>query len=94
MLVIDGLGVGEQPDAYLYGPRGANTLSHIAELKAPLQIPNLSRMGITNLTYLKSWPREEDTIGFYAKVTQRNEGNDSIGGHRELLGIYQEEKYH
>lgn len=94
VLVIDGLGVGEQPDAYLYGPRGANTLSHIAELKAPLQIPNLSRMGIPNLTYLKSWPREEDTIGFYAKVTQRNEGNDSIGGHRELLGIYQEEKYH
>lgn len=94
VLVIDGLGVGEQPDAYLYGPRGANTLSHIAEIKAPLQIPNFARMGITNLTYLKSWPREEDTIGFYAKVTQRNEGNDSIGGHREMLGLYQEERYH
>lgn len=93
VLVIDGLGIGEQPDAYLYGARGANTLSHISELKPRLEIPNFARMGITNLTYLKSWPREEDTIGFYAKVTQRNEGNDSIGGHRELLGIFQEEKY-
>ena len=93
VLVIDGLGVGEQPDAYLYGARGANTLSHISEMKARLEIPNLARMGITNLTYLKSWPRDEETIGFFGKITQRNEGNDSIGGHRELLGTFAEEKY-
>jgi len=93
VLVIDGLGVGEQPDAYLYGARGANTLSHISEMKEKLDIPNLSRMGITNLTYLKSWPREEESMGFYGKVTQRNEGNDSIGGHREILGLYAEERY-
>jgi phosphopentomutase len=93
VLVIDGFGVGEQPDAYLYGARGANTLSHISELKQRLEVPNLSRMGLTNLTYTKGWPREEEPIGFFGKVTQRNEGNDSIGGHRELLGIYQEDKY-
>lgn len=93
VLVIDGLGVGEQPDAYLYGPRGANTLAHVAEAKTPLEIPHLAKMGISNLTYLKGWPREEEPIGFYAKVAQRNEGNDSIGGHRELLGIFQEAKY-
>jgi phosphopentomutase len=93
VLVIDGLGVGEQPDAYLYGPRGANTLSHIGELKPRLEIPNFARMGLTNLTYVKGWVRDEEPLGFYGKVTQRNEGNDSIGGHRELLGTYQEDKY-
>lgn len=93
VLVIDGLGVGEQPDAYLYGNRGANTLAHIAEMKERIDITNFARMGITNLTYLKGWPRDEEPIGFYGKVTQRNEGNDSIGGHRELLGLFQEEKY-
>ena len=93
VLVIDGFGVGEQPDAYLYGARGANTLSHIAEMKNRLEIPNLSRMGITNLTYTKGWPRDDESIGFFGKVTQRNEGNDSIGGHRELLGTFAEEKY-
>lgn len=93
VLVIDGLGVGEQPDAYLYGARGANTLSHISEMKDRLEIPNLSRMGITNLTYTKGWARDEESIGFFGKVTQRNEGNDSIGGHRELLGTFAEEKY-
>lgn len=94
VLVIDGLGVGEQPDAYLYNSRGANTLSHISELKSPLKIPNFVRMGISNLTYLKLIGREEDTIGFYGKIAQRNDGNDSIGGHRELMGIFQEDKYH
>lgn len=93
VLVIDGLGVGEQPDAYLYGPRGANTLSHIGELKPKLEIPNLARLGLANLTYVKGWPRDEETLGFFGKITQRNEGNDSIGGHRELLGTYQEDKY-
>ncbi|HRP68562.1 MAG TPA: phosphopentomutase [Turneriella sp.] len=93
VLVLDGFGVGEQPDAYLYGKRGANTLAHIAEMRAPLKIHNLVRMGISNLTYLKGHPREEEPIGFYGKITQRNEGNDSIAGHRELLGTYQEDKY-
>lgn len=93
VLVIDGFGVGEQPDAYLYGKRGANTLAHIAELKDRIDITNFARMGLTNLTYLKGWPREEEPIGFYGKITQRNEGNDSIGGHRELLGTYQQDRY-
>ncbi|MBX3720991.1 MAG: phosphopentomutase [Turneriella sp.] len=93
VLVVDGLGVGEQPDAYLYGKRGANTLSHISELRPKMEIPNFARMGLVNLTYTKGWPREEEPIGFFAKVTQRNEGNDSIGGHRELLGTFQEDKY-
>lgn len=93
VLVIDGFGVGEQPDAYLYGPRGANTLSHIAELKNRIEVPNFARMGLSNLTYTQGWPREEESVGFYGKVAQRNEGNDSIGGHREILGMFQEEKY-
>ena len=89
VLVIDGLGVGEQPDAYLYGARGANTLSHISEMKDRLEIPNLSRMGLTNLTYTKGWARDEESIGFFGKVTQRNEGNDSIGGHPNCWGLLQ-----
>lgn len=93
ILVLDGLGVGEQPDAALYGSRRANTLSHLSEFKSPLEIPNLVRMGISNLTYLKSIPREEETLGFYAKMAQRSDGNDSIAGHREMLGIFQEERY-
>jgi len=93
VLVIDGFGVGEQPDAYLYGKRGANTLSHISELKDRLDIVNFARMGLTNLTYLKGWPREDEPTGFYGKVNQRNEGNDSIGGHRELLGTYLQDRY-
>ena len=65
ILVVDGLGVGEQPDAYLYGKRGANTLSHISELRPKMEIPNLARMGLTNLTYTKGWPRDEEPIGFF-----------------------------
>ena len=92
IIVLDGFGVGEQPDAYLFESRRANTLSHLSEVKDKLRIPNLVHLGLSNLTYIKHWPRDEETTGFFGKAAQKNEANDSIGGHREILGVYSEKK--
>src|SRR4051794_21069264 len=57
ILVLDSLGIGNAPDAALYGDHGSDTLGHIASAcergeanddkrGGPLAIPNLSRMGM------------------------------------------------
>jgi len=57
ILVLDSLGIGNAPDAALYGDHGSDTLGHIASAcqrgeanddkrEGPLAIPNLSRMGM------------------------------------------------
>jgi phosphopentomutase len=58
LFVLDSVGCGAAPDAVDYGDAGADTLGHIASACAqglgdradlrsgPLQIPNLSRLGI------------------------------------------------
>ena len=45
ILVMDGVGAGAMPDAYLYGDGGANTLQHVLQSQWP-ELPNLSSMGL------------------------------------------------
>ena len=46
LLVLDSLGVGELPDAELYGDKGANTLKNISLAIDRINIPNLELMRI------------------------------------------------
>ncbi|HEY6931003.1 MAG TPA: hypothetical protein VJA66_15120, partial [Thermoanaerobaculia bacterium] len=48
ILVCDGLGVGEAPDAAAYGDSGSNTLSHVLE-RYPLELPQLEKLGLLAL---------------------------------------------
>ena len=48
VIVIDSLGVGELPDAALYGDEGSNTLGNIAA-QVPLRIPNLHALGLSRI---------------------------------------------
>lgn len=87
VLVIDSLGVGEQPDASFFHKRGANTLKHVAEAANKLTIPNLARLGLGNLTYTRGVPRERDATGFFGKMRSRSIDKDSVSGHWELCGL-------
>lgn len=94
LLVLDSVGVGSQPDAYHYGDRTANTLSHVADYTDGIHIPNLTKMGLANLTYVKGADRQENTTSFYGKMRARSDGKDSSTGHFELMGLaLQEESY-
>jgi phosphopentomutase len=86
VIVLDGLGVGEMPDARLYGDEGSNTYGHVAQKMPHLKIPNLKALGLHNLITRNS-SRHTPAIGAYAKSAILSKGKDSITGHWEISGI-------
>ena len=52
VIVMDSLGVGEMADSGEYGDVGVNTLEHISESVDTFAIPNLRKLGMSNLCSL------------------------------------------
>ena len=86
ILVLDGVGVGEMPDAANFGDRGSDTLGHVAEFR-PLDIPRLERLGIGNIRPLPNIPPAARPTGCHGKAALASHGKDSTCGHWEMMGI-------
>lgn len=83
LIVLDSLGVGEAIDAKKFNDEGANTLGHILQY-APLEYPNLEKMGFLNLVNYKDVKK---TDAYYTKAHPKANGKDTLTGHLELMGI-------
>ncbi len=53
VLVLDGVGIGEMPDAGNYGDAGSDTLGNTARALGGLSLPNLQSMGLGNIHHIK-----------------------------------------
>ena len=49
ILLLDGVGCGELPDADRYSDQGSNTLANLAGAVGGLSLPNLARLGLGNI---------------------------------------------
>jgi len=87
LIVLDSVGVGELPDAGVYGDIGTNTISHIAQEVGGLQLPNLAALGLGNITNINGVTRNNNAIGCFGKMSEASEGKDSTTGHWEIAGI-------
>ena len=87
LVILDGAGVGELPDADKYGDRGSNTLAHIAEAVDGLNLPNLSRLGLGNIISIVGVPESDKPMASYGKMREVSPGKDSISGHWEIAGL-------
>jgi phosphopentomutase len=87
LIVLDSVGVGELPDAGVYGDKGANTISHVAQEVGGLQLPNLAALGLGNITTINGVSRNKNAIGCFGKMAEASEGKDSTTGHWEIAGI-------
>ena len=94
IISIESLGLGEAPDAPAYGDTGVNTLSDTADQVKGLNLPNLSRMGLGNVTFTRGLERVRDTIGFFGKSRQRSDGKDNLAGHWEIAGVDMESLFY
>lgn len=91
-IVLDGVGVGEQPDAAAYGDRGSNTLGHVCTAEHP-NLPNLQRLGLGNIIGLDGVPPSEDPSASFGKMQEVSAGKDSTTGHWELAGLRLEDPF-
>jgi phosphopentomutase len=87
-IVIDSMGIGAMADAAEYGDAGADTLGHISESVEEFHIPNLQKLGLSNLKPLKQVPPVEHPLGYYTAVKEVSNGKDTMTGHWEMMGIH------
>jgi phosphopentomutase len=87
VIVLDGVGAGEAPDAADYGDVGSNSLANTARAVGGLRLPHMGALGIGHITAIQGVPAEERPTGCYGKMQPRSAGKDTISGHWELMGI-------
>lgn len=84
VIVMDSVGIGELPDAALYGDQGSNTLGNIHR-HTPLRVPTLRSLGIARLCDIG--PDAPAPLGACVRMAERSAGKDSVTGHWEMMGI-------
>lgn len=93
VIVLDGVGIGEAPDAAEYGDVGSNSLANTARAVGGLRLPNMAQIGLGNITTIEGVDPVSPSRGAYGKMTPLSVGKDSINGHWELMGIYLQEPF-
>lgn len=88
VIVLDGVGIGEAPDAAEYGDVGANSIANVAEVLDGVDLPNMGEIGLGHITDIKGVPPVKDPQGGYGKMQPKSAGKDTISGHWEMMGIY------
>lgn len=87
VVVLDGVGVGENPDAAAYGDEGASSIEHCARALGGLELPHLGKLGLGNITPIQGTPPEPQPLGAYGSMIETAAGKDSVAGHWELMGV-------
>ncbi|MDI6803804.1 MAG: phosphopentomutase [Bacteroidota bacterium] len=93
LVILDGVGVGELPDANLYKDEGSNTLANLSDNVASLNLPNLQKFGLGNIIPIKFVPPSEQPNASFGKMAAKSKGKDSTTGHWELLGVITEKEF-
>jgi len=87
LLVLDSVGIGEAPDAAVYGDAGSNTVGNTASYVGGLELPNLADMGLGNIDHIHGLTARSVPTGCYGRMRELSAGKDTITGHWELAGI-------
>ena len=87
MIVLDGVGVGELPDAAEYGDEGSNTLGNVAHAVGGLDLPNLEALGLGNVIELEGCPPQAGAPATAGRLVEHSKGKDTTSGHWEMMGL-------
>jgi len=85
IIVLDGVGIGELPDAADFGDAGAHTLGNIHKLHK-LNLPNLYAMGLGNIQN-SGLPSVAAPTAAYGRMAQLTRAKDTTSGHWEMMGF-------
>lgn len=84
LVVLDSFGVGEMPDAHLFGDKGSNTLGAIRNLPE-FNCPNLVKLGLFNIDGVGG--EIDKPLACYGKCAEASNGKDTTVGHWEIAGL-------
>jgi len=92
LLILDSVGIGQMPDAHLYGDVGSDTLRNTAEAVGGLSLPYLARLGLGNLAEAFGEPilgvrPASAPLAAYGRMAPKSPGKDTTTGHWEITGI-------
>ncbi len=87
LIVLDSVGIGAAQDADQFNDTGADTLGHIAEHMNGLNMPNMGKLGLSNIKEIKGIAKTDQPLAFYTKMEEASKGKDTMTGHWELMGL-------
>jgi phosphopentomutase len=93
LIVMDSVGIGEAPDAANFNDVGSDTLGHIAQEMKGLNMPNMERLGYTNirslinLDDLQGMTSVEKPEAYFGYMQEASVGKDTMTGHWEIMGL-------
>ena len=88
VIVLDGVGIGELPDAHKYNDEGSNTIVNIAKAIGGLKLKNLETLGLGNIETIQGIEKVPKPLASFGKMEEISQGKDSTTGHWELAGLH------
>jgi phosphopentomutase len=92
IIVLDGVGAGEAPDAADYGDVGSDTLGNVARAVGGLALPALEKAGLGCARPLDGM-RCDTRTGAVGLMKPASAGKDSTTGHWEIAGVHLERPF-
>ncbi|MGL4606705.1 MAG: phosphopentomutase [Eubacteriaceae bacterium] len=93
LIVIDSVGIGALPDAQKFGDLNSDTMGNIDNVTEGLVLPNMSRIGLSNLKKLKKMKENPKPAGYYTRAAEASNGKDTLTGHWEMTGVLTEKPF-
>ncbi|MBA2509933.1 MAG: phosphopentomutase [Rubrobacter sp.] len=87
VVVLDGLGAGNAPDAAPFGDEGANTLANTARAVGGLGVPNLQALGLGNVENVEGIPPAARPGASHGLMVELSAGKATLSGHWEMMGL-------
>jgi phosphopentomutase len=91
VVVLDGVGAGDAPDAADFGDEGANTLGNTAKAVGGLDLPNLQRLGLGSVTEIEGVPSEGSPGASPGLMVELSAAKATLAGHWEMMGLILED---
>jgi len=94
VIVLDGCGAGEAPDAADFGDLDSpSTVKHVWEAVGGFNAPNLAACGFLAACGISSTPGLAGKGVRYGRLREISKGKDSVTGHWEMMGVDTKEPF-
>ncbi len=91
LVVIDGFGIGQLPDAKEFDDEGSNTYLHLVQ-NSKIFLPVLTSLGLNSIDGVEL-PYKAKLKGSFGRMKELTFAKDSTAGHYEIAGIVMKDPY-